>query len=148
MLEAALEKAEAALARARGKEPRKPARNRGHLPTHLPRVERVIEPTSTLCPVRRDLRRHLQEIQQGPLHDRVLDALWLVGRLLEQGPKSKDRVYSLHEPEVDCISKGKARVRYEFGTKVSLVTSLDGGFVVGARSFPGNPYNAPLWRQR
>ena len=50
VLEAAQEKAEAALSRARGEEPRKPARNRGHLPAHLPRVERVIEPASTLCP--------------------------------------------------------------------------------------------------
>ena len=50
VLEAAQEKAEAALARARGDEPRKPARNRGHLPAHLPRIERVIEPASTLCP--------------------------------------------------------------------------------------------------
>lgn len=32
-------------------------------------------------------------------------------------------------------------MRYEFGTKVSLATTLDGGFVVGARSFPGNPYD-------
>jgi IS5 family transposase len=91
--------------------------------------------------VRRDLRRHLQDIPQGSVRDRVLDALSRVGRLLEQGPKSKDKLYSLHEPEVDCISKGKARVRYEFGTKVSLATTLDGGFVVGARSFPGNPYD-------
>ncbi|MFE3838776.1 IS5 family transposase [Pseudogemmobacter sonorensis] len=90
---------------------------------------------------RRDLRCHLQEIPESPLRERVLDALSRVGRLLEQGPKSKDKLYSLHEPEVDCISKGKARVRYEFGTKVSLVTTLDGGFVVGARSFPGNPYD-------
>jgi len=91
--------------------------------------------------VRRDLRRHLQDIPEGALRGRVLEALWLVGRLLEQTPKSKNKIYSLHEPEVDCISKGKARVRYEFGTKVSLATTLDGGFVVGARSFPGNPYD-------
>lgn len=91
--------------------------------------------------VRRDLRRHLQEIPDSPLREKVLDALWLAGTLLEQGPKSRDKVYSLHEPEVDCISKGKARVRYEFGTKVSLATTLDEGFVVGARSFPGNPYD-------
>ncbi|MFV0385469.1 hypothetical protein [Paracoccus sp. (in: a-proteobacteria)] len=32
-------------------------------------------------------------------------------------------------------------MRYEFGTKVSLATTLDGGFIVGARSFPGNPYD-------
>ncbi|WP_036714571.1 IS5 family transposase [Paracoccus sp. J55] len=91
--------------------------------------------------VRRDLRRHLQDLPEGALRDKVLEALWLSGRLLEQTPKSKRKIYSLHEPEVDCISKGKARVRYEFGTKVSLATTLDGGFVVGARSFPGNPYD-------
>ncbi len=91
--------------------------------------------------IRRDLRRHLQDIPEGALRDRILEALWLVGRLLEQTPKSKGKIYSLHEPEVDCISKGKARVRYEFGTKVSLATTIDGGFVVGARSFPGNPYD-------
>jgi hypothetical protein len=44
------ELAEAARQRARGDEPGKPKRNRGHLPAHLPRVERVIEPESTLCP--------------------------------------------------------------------------------------------------
>ena len=91
--------------------------------------------------VRRNLRRHLQDSPQGPLREKVLDALWLVGRLLEQGPKSKDKLFSLHEPEVDCISKGKARMRYEFGTRVSLATTLDGGLIVGARSFPGNPYD-------
>ena len=50
-------------------------------------------------------------------------------------------LYALHEPDVDCISKGKARVRYEFGTKVSVATTLDGGFVVGLRAMPGNPYD-------
>jgi hypothetical protein len=47
---AAKEKAEAALQRVRGKTPRKPERNRGHLPAHLPRVEGVIGPTCTLSP--------------------------------------------------------------------------------------------------
>lgn len=99
--------------------------------------------------MRRDLRRHLQDIPDGALRGKVLEALWLVGRLLEQTLKSKNKIYFLQEPEVDCISKGKARIRYEFGTKVSLATTLDGGFVVGARSFPGNPYDmATPWRLR
>ena len=42
---------------------------------------------------------------------------------------------------MDYISKGKARVRYEFACKVSVATTLDEGFVVGMRSFPGAPYN-------
>jgi transposase len=50
VLETAQEQAEAALHRARGETRRKPARNRGHLPPRLPRIERVIEPASTLCP--------------------------------------------------------------------------------------------------
>src|ERR671916_2508315 len=63
----------------------------------------------------------------------------LFPRLLRQTPKSPRRIYALHEPEVDCISKGKARVRHEFGTKVSVATPLAGGFAVGMRSSPGNP---------
>ena len=91
--------------------------------------------------VLRDLRRQLDAIPAGPLRERVLDKLVLVGRLLHQGPKSRGKIYALHEPAVDCISKGKARKRYEFGTKVSLATTIDEGFVVGMRSLPGNPYD-------
>lgn len=91
--------------------------------------------------VMRDIRRQLDEIPEGPLRERVLDKLVVVSRLLHQAPKDPGKIYSLHEPEVDCISKGKARVRYEFGTKVSVATTLKGGFVVGTRSLPGNPYD-------
>jgi IS5 family transposase len=91
--------------------------------------------------VLRDLRRQLDAIPAGPLRERVLDMLVLVGRLLHQGPKSRGKIYALHEPAVDCISKGKARKRYEFGTKVSLTTTIDEGFLVGMRALPGNPYD-------
>lgn len=87
----------------------------------------------------RDLRRHLDDIPEGGLRDRVIAKLALVSQLLHQQPKGSDKIYALHEPEVDCISKGKARVRYEFGCKVSVATTLDERFVVGMRSFPGNP---------
>lgn len=91
--------------------------------------------------VMRDLRRHLQDIPEGNLRDRIIAKLALVSQLLHQPPKGADKIYALHEPEVDCISKGKARVRYEFGCKVSVATTLDEGFVVGMRSFAGNPYD-------
>jgi transposase, IS5 family len=91
--------------------------------------------------VMRDLRRHLQDIPEGSLRDRIIGKLALVSQLLHQAPKGADKIYALHEPTVDCISKGKARVRYEFGCKVSVTTTLDEGFVVGMRSFPGNPYD-------
>jgi IS5 family transposase len=50
-------------------------------------------------------------------------------------------LYALHAPEVECISKGKARTPYEFGVKVTVATTLKEGFVVGMRSMPGNPYD-------
>ena len=47
----------------------------------------------------------------------------------------------LHAPEVECISKGKARKPYEFGVKVSVAVTHKQGLMVGARSFTGNPYD-------
>ena len=91
--------------------------------------------------VMRDMRRHLQDIPEGSLRDRIIAKLALVSQLLHQPLKGADKIYALHEPDVDCIYKGKARVRYEFGCKVSVATTLDEGFVVGMRSFAGNPYD-------
>ena len=96
--------------------------------------------------VMRDLRRHLEDVPEGGLRDRIIAKLALVSQLLHQQPKGGDKIYALHEPEVDCISKGKARVRYEFGCKVSVTTTLDEGFVVGMRSFAGNPYDGHTLR--
>jgi transposase, IS5 family len=97
--------------------------------------------------VMRDLRRQLDDIPEGALRDRIIARLALVSQLLHQAPKGSDKIYALHEPDVDCISKGKARVRYEFGCKVSVATTLDEGFVVGMRSFPGNPYDGHTLKQ-
>jgi transposase, IS5 family len=91
--------------------------------------------------VLRDIRRQVDSVAKGPLRTQVLDRLELVARLLRQTPKSTGKLYALHEPDVDCIAKGKARVRYEFGTKVSVATTLAEGFVVGLRAMPGNPYD-------
>ena len=74
-------------------------------------------------------------------------ALHLVGRLLRQRREDRGsgKLYSLHAPEVECIGKGKARARFEFGVKVSIATTNaaapGGRFVVGARTLPGNPYD-------
>ena len=64
-----------------------------------------------------------------------------VKRVLTQQPKDKNKLYSLHAPEVECLSKGKARQPYEFGVKVTVATTHKEGLVVGMRSMPGNPYD-------
>ncbi|KAF0284704.1 transposase [Spiribacter roseus] len=62
-------------------------------------------------------------------------------RLKEQKTKSKSKLYAFYAPEVECISKGKARQPYEFGVKASFAVTAHKGLIVGARSFPGNPYD-------
>ena len=62
-------------------------------------------------------------------------------RIRTQQRNTKNKLYALHAPEVECISKGKARNPYEFGVKVSLAVTHKQGLMVGARSFPGNPYD-------
>ena len=51
----------------------------------------------------------------------------------------KPKFYSLHFPEVECISKGKSRKSYEFGVKVGIATTLKGTLIVGARAFSSKP---------
>ena len=69
------------------------------------------------------------------------DLLQRAGRILTQKTKDKNKLYALHAPEVECISKGKARTPYEFGVKVTIATTLKEGLVVGMRSMPGNPWD-------
>jgi transposase, IS5 family len=97
--------------------------------------------------VMRDIQRQLGRVTDNSLRQRIEVEVALVDRLLRQKPKDKRKLYALHEPAVDCISKGKARVRYEFGTKVSVTTTHKEGFVVGMRSMPGNPYDGHTLRE-
>jgi len=62
-------------------------------------------------------------------------------RIRTQQQKDKNKLYALHAPEVECISKGKARNRYEFGVKVSLAVTHKQGLMVGAKRFAGNPFD-------
>lgn len=69
------------------------------------------------------------------------DLLKQANRLLEQTKTSKNKLYSLHAPEVECIAKGKAHKKYEFGCKVSVVSSSKDNFIVGIQALHGNPYD-------
>jgi len=55
--------------------------------------------------------------------------------------KGQPKLYAWHAPEVDCISKGKARRPYEFGVKVGIASTFKGNLIVGARAFHRNPYD-------
>lgn len=62
-------------------------------------------------------------------------------RLLKQKKDDKNKLYSIHAPEVECISKGKVHKRYEFGCKVGMATTSRDNWIVGIGAFHGNPYD-------
>jgi len=44
------------------------------------------------------------------------------------------KIYSLHEPQVYCIAKGKDHKRYEYGSKVSIASTAKKNIIVGVVS--------------
>ena len=72
---------------------------------------------------------------------RLIEKLLLAEKLLSQIKESKNKLYSIHAPEVECISKGKAHKRYEFGCKVGMVTTSRNNWIVGIQAYHGNPYD-------
>jgi transposase, IS5 family len=71
----------------------------------------------------------------------LADLLALAKRLETQQREDKNKLYSVHAPEVECIAKGKAHKRYEFGCKVSLCATSKGCWLVAANAQSGNPYD-------
>ena len=79
----------------------------------------------------RKLERNL--LKEGLLGE-FAEEIALYYKVLAQKKDDKDKTYSLHEPEVECISKGKEHKKYEFGNKVSIVRTW-GGLIIEALSF-------------
>ncbi len=84
----------------------------------------------------RDIRRKVENPDE-----KLAYSLHLAERIYSQKRNDKNKLYSLWAPEAECISKGKAHKRYEFGVKVGIVTTAKNNWVVGVRTFPGNPYD-------
>lgn len=64
-----------------------------------------------------------------------LPQLKLFQRVLSQKRNDTDKIYSLHEPDVKCHSKGKEHKKYEFGSKASILVEQQTGIIVGAINF-------------
>ena len=84
----------------------------------------------------RDIRRKATDMDEG-----LMTLLSRADRIRRQQPKDAKKLYSLHEPEVQCISKGKAHKRYEFGQKVAVATTNRSNWFVAAHVLENNPYD-------
>ncbi len=63
-------------------------------------------------------------------------------KVLAQQPKDKNKIYSLHEPDVYVIAKGKDHKQYEYGNKVSIVSTKDTNIIVGVASHDKNIHDS------
>ena len=85
----------------------------------------------------RDIERKFSPSQQQKYKELFL----ILNQILAQEKAGKNKIYSIHEPEVSCIAKGKEAKKYEFGNKSGIVLTKTTKIVVGAIGFEGNPYD-------
>lgn len=121
------------------------------------RMRRVIKRQSTVVGrLVREIERKASALQAGvrkALGGALNDALAKARRIAEQSKSRKNitgspKLYAWHAHEVECIAKGKSRTPYEFGVKVGIATTLKHTLVVGARAFPGKPYDGHTLREQ
>ena len=109
---------------------------------HGKRAARMTRKLKTILGrVVRDIQRKAPRIDGEMVNVMLREYLHRAERLLLQTRKSKNKLYSVHAPEVECIAKGKIHKKYEFGCKVGFVTTSKGNWVVSAQAFHENPYD-------
>jgi IS5 family transposase len=131
-----------------GKELRRRAGGYAHA-KQFRRLKKVVKrQRTTLGIVMREVQRKVKAPEFAPVDAKAESDLtmWLerAERIRTQQTKDKNKLYALHAPEVECIAKGKARKPYEFGVKAAIVVSHKAGLMMGARTFPGNPYDGHI----
>jgi len=79
--------------------------------------------------------------QLNPIPASYMKTFDVLYRVLTQQREDTNKIYSIHEPEVLCISKGKEHKQYEFGNKSSFAYTRASGIIVGAMAVEGNAYD-------
>lgn len=70
------------------------------------------------------------------------DTIELFKKVLLQKKDDSHKIYSLHEPHTQCMSKGKEHKKYEFGSKVSIITTKTTGVIIGALNIEKNVHDS------
>ena len=85
----------------------------------------------------RDIQRQFTPSQQ----KRYQELFVILNKILTQQKGDKNKIYSIHEPGVSCIAKGKEAKKFEFGNKSGFTLTKTTKIVVGAIAFEDNPYD-------
>jgi IS5 family transposase len=84
----------------------------------------------------RDIER--KSLEQTPKMNNLIE---IAKQIFSQKKEDKRKIYSVKSPEVECIAKGKVEKHYEFGAKVSIVTSSKKGYVLAINALEQNVYD-------
>ena len=88
------------------------------------------------------LLRELKRKLSSKSYEKYSELLGIFDSILKQARDSKDKIYSIHEPHIYCISKGKDYKKYEYGTKVSIAYTNKSGIIVGALNIEKNKHDS------
>ena len=66
----------------------------------------------------------------------------LANQILNQQKEGSNKIYSLHEPHVYCMSKGKDWKRYEFGSKVNVLWGRRSGLIMAVHNCVKNVHDS------
>ena len=101
----------------------------GNFPRGIKRARRAERRMRTIAGrLLRDLKRKLSPER----HFEHLETFSLWEHALRFRATGESKIYSLHEPQIYAIKRGKDTCEWEFGTKVSLAINPHTGVIIGA----------------
>jgi IS5 family transposase len=109
--------------------------------SHPRRRKKALAAARRIKVIARRVVRDVERKMGQPQKEKYAPQLDIFKKVLSQQKGDSNKVYSLHQPHVKCIAKGKEAKKYEFGNKSSIVKTVKSGIIVGAMAFIDNVYD-------
>jgi len=109
---------------------------------HPRKIKKARSAMKRLKTIAKTLIRDMDRQFNNEQHKKYAESFYLYMRVLLQEKNSKHKIYSLHEPHAYAVGKGKDHKKWEYGTKASLVTTKNGGIIVGVASHEKNEHDS------
>lgn len=107
-------------------------------------IQKVRAAKKRVLTIARTLLRELERKLPEKTKDVMKEDLVLWNQVLSQKREDKNKIYSLHEPEVLCLCKGKEHKKYEFGSKVGIAVTKNSCVIVGVKNFSKNVHDSKI----
>jgi IS5 family transposase len=111
----------------------------GHHPKQKKIAKKAVRKLKTIAG--RLVRELMRKLEPSILNG-YKNKLELFQKVLNQNQNDKNKIYSLHEEGVICISKGKTHKKFEFGSKVSIGILPGSNIIVSVKNFSENIHDS------